>query len=314
MIPTNDLSDLPEDGGQPIEELRYALAEATSQRPPAALRAKVLRAATAARPPGRATGTGAPIAASEAYRRTMESFDGVLSGLTDADWHRPVLRDLDIQGLVGHLIGVERQLHAAVGIGPAVAIGTDHVASTQADALAQAGRPPNETRAEWLDLMSTTVAHAAALDPQGRALPVTLHTFTVPFERLLVVRAFETWTHEEDIRRAVGQPLAAPDPARLRLMTELAVSALPSGLARIARPQPGRTARIVLTGPGGGTWQAALDRGEPGATDVRVVADAVCFCRLVANRCTPADLGAVIDGDEVLASVLLAGAQALALD
>lgn len=299
---------------QPLEELRYALAEADADQPPTALRSRVLEAAASARAAGLAVGTGPAISSVEAYRRTMVSFNSVLAALTDAEWHRHVLRDLDIQGLVGHLIGVERQLHAALGISPAVETSSDHVASTQGEAEAQIGRLPSDTHAEWLDLVTVTVNHTAALDRDGLERPVTLHTFTIPVERMLVVRSFETWTHEEDIRRATGRPLAAPDSSRLRLMTDLAVSALPVGLARIDRPQPGRTARIVLTGPGGGTWQASLDRGVAGPADVRIIADATSFCRLVANRMPPVDVAAVVSGDEALGELLLAGAQALALD
>jgi uncharacterized protein (TIGR03083 family) len=304
----------PSPTGQPLEELRYALAEADTERPPVALRSRVLKTALSARPPGVAVGTGPAITPVEAYRRTMLSFDSVLSQLSDDEWHLHVLRDLDIQGLVGHLIGVERQLHQALGFGPEVATSDDHVASSQADAMAQAGRPPADTHGAWRDLMAATVAHAGSLGPQGLERVISLHNFTIPVGRMLVVRSFETWTHEEDIRRATGRPLAPPDTSRLRLMTEAAVSALPAGLGRIARARPGKTARIVLTGPGGGTWQAALDREAPGPTDVRIVADAVSFCRLVANRLEPADLAADVSGDEALAADLLAGAQALALD
>ncbi|MDQ1359012.1 MAG: hypothetical protein QOJ52_1979 [Acidimicrobiaceae bacterium] len=300
--------------GRPLEELRYALAEADTHRPPVALRTRVIEAAEAGRPPGLAAGTDTAITPIEAYRRTMVSFDSVLSDLSEAEWHTPVLRDLDIQGLVGHLIGVERQLHAALGIGPDMVTDADHVESTQADAHAQTGRPTADTHAEWLDLSAATVAHASGLDRQGLASLIAMHLFTTSVERMLVIRSFETWTHEEDIRRATGRPLAAPDSARLRLMTETAVSALPAGLAMIARPRPNRTARMVLTGPGGGTWQASLDRGVPGETDVRIIADAVSFCRMVANRMTPADIEAVVTGDEALAADVFAGAQALALD
>lgn len=297
-----------------VEELRYALAQSTSTRPPGSLRPRVLQAAMAARPPGVATGTESPITPAEAYRRTTLSLDSLLSRLTDSDWRRHALRDLDVQGLLGHLIGVERQLHAAIGIGPAVVTSADHVASTQGDARAQAARPASKTHADWLDLSMRTVEYATGLDRETSSRPVTLHTFTIPFERMLVVRTFETWTHEEDIRRALRYPLSPPDSARLRLMTDLAVSALPTGLARIGRPQPERTARIVLTGPGGGTWQAALDRGVGGPIDVRIVADAATFCRLVANRASPAELDPAVSGDEDLAALVLAGAQALALD
>ena len=101
-----------------------------------------MAAAESVRPPGVATGTGAAIAAAEAYRRTIGSFDNLLTWLGEDEWRRPVLRGLDIQFLIGHLIGVERQLHAAVGIASALATSTDHVASTQGDALAQVGPPP----------------------------------------------------------------------------------------------------------------------------------------------------------------------------
>jgi uncharacterized protein (TIGR03083 family) len=304
----------PDPSSQPLEELRHALAEADSQAPPTLLRARVLAAAEAARPPGVATGTGPPITAAEAYRRTTDSFDNLLTSLREDEWHRPALRDLDIQCLIGHLIGVERQLHAAVGIAAAVTTGRDHVASTQEDALSQVGRAPAETLDQWRELIRRTLEYATALDRDANQRVVSLHGFTMSLERMLVLRAFETWTHEEDIRRATGRPLAAPDPARLRLMTDVAVSALPMGLDNIGRPKPGRTARIVLTGPGGGTWQAALDRGTPGSTDVRVIADAVSFCRLVANRLTPSELAPVITGDDALAADVLTGAQALALD
>lgn len=301
--------------GQPLQELGFALAQEGAVRPPARLRRQVLAAAISARPPGVAAGTAAPIAPTEAYRRTIASFDAVLSELSDTDWHTPALRNLDVQGLVGHLIGVERLLHEAAGIGPALARGTDHVESTQPDALAQAGRPPAETRAEWLEVMNRTVAYASGLDRAGLTRPVTLHTITIPLERMLVVRMFETWTHEEDIRRALGLALAPPDSARLRLMTDFAVAALPAGLARIGRRQSGRTARLVLTGPGGGTWQAPLERGTPpGSTDVRIIANAVLFCRLVANRVTRDELEPLITGDEGLAADLLEGARSLALD
>jgi hypothetical protein len=44
------------------------------------------------------------------------------------------------------------------------------------------------------------------------------------------------------------------------------------------------------------------------------VADAVGFCRLAANRVTPAELGSHITGDEGRAVSVLAAATTLALD
>jgi len=74
---------------------------------------------------------------------------------------------------------------------------------------------------------------------------------------------------------------------------------------------------LVLTGPGGGTWDVAIGRGadgHPGQEGVAIVADAVGFCRLAANRVTPAELGPHITGDEGRAVSVLAAASTLALD
>jgi hypothetical protein len=76
---------------------------------------------------------------------------------------------------------------------------------------------------------------------------------------------------------------------------------------------------LVLTGPGGGTWDVAvgdsavhLAGGE--SSSVSIVADVVAFCRLFANRISPADLDVHVTGDERRATSVLAAAAALALD
>jgi hypothetical protein len=72
--------------------------------------------------------------------------------------------------------------------------------------------------------------------------------------------------------------------------------------------------RLVLTGPGGGTWDMTVGRGVPGPSAVSIVTDAVGFCRLAANRVTPADLDVHVTGDPARASEVLAAASTLALD
>jgi uncharacterized protein (TIGR03083 family) len=188
-------------------------------------------------------------------------------------------------------------------------------------AAAQAGRDPSATWADWRAAAGDTLAALGDLEAApGRGDDVTaLHGLRMPIGPLLVVRTFELWTHEEDIRRATARPLQAPDAASLGLMTALAVSLLPAGMARADRSGRGRSARIVLTGPGGGTWQTGLgtpsDGPQPeGPVDVRIVVDAVDFCRLVANRIDPAALASVVTGDGALAQDLFAGASSLALD
>jgi hypothetical protein len=49
----------------------------------------------------------------------------------------------------------------------------------------------------------------------------------LPLGLLLVVRAFELWIHDNDIRQAVGLPPSVPDPSTLSLMTQAAARLKP---------------------------------------------------------------------------------------
>lgn len=275
------------------------------------LRDRVLVAARRARAPGRALPDLPELSPLAAFGRAADAFARLLTDLPAPAWRAPVLRDLDVQGLVGHLTGVEEDLQRALAGATDVA-DADHVASTQPAAERQAGRTPEASRHEWDAAVGTTLA--AVGDADLDAL-VPLHGMRLTLRCLLVVRAFELWTHENDIRRAAGLPPSEPDAAVLRLMTDLAVRLLPHGVARVTAVEP-LDVHLVLTGAGGGTWDVALgDRSAaPGAPEVGIVADAVGFCRLVANRIEAAELGAHLTGETARADVVLAGAAALALD
>ena len=145
-----------------------------------------------------------------------------------------------------------------------------------------------------------------------------MHGITLPLDDLLVVRAFELWVHDNDIRRAVGLPPSVPDPPVLHLMSDLAARMLPYAAARMGLHPV--DVHLVLTGPGGGTWDVALGQGAGGQAGgagqkgVAIVTDAVGFCLLAGNRVTPAELGPHIIGDESRAASVLAAIPALALD
>ncbi len=287
----------------------------TSERPlPAGVRARVLDAAREARTPGAAVPAPDRITATEALRRAADALDALLLTLEPEQWRVHVLRDLDVQGLVGHLIGVEYDVQQALR-GDASVGTAEHVASTQADAVRQAGRPPTETRGEWRALVAATIDAADSLRGSGAVL--SLHGMQLPVDDLLVVRAFELWTHENDIRTAVGLPASVPDPSTLTLMTRLAVQLLPHGAIRAGSVHGAVDLHLVLLGGGGGTWDVPINPlGGDGssAEDVVVVVDAVDFCRLVANRVDPGALELHVVGERAAADGVLAAAAALALD
>lgn len=277
---------------------------------PSGLRDRVLAAAQQARRAGDTVPAIPVISPAEAFSRAADALHGLLCVLSEADWRRPVLRDLDVQGLVGHLIGVEEDTHRCLAGDPAVA-DVDHVGSTQPAALRQAGRAPADTRAEWRRAADHTLRLVADVGDLNEV--VAVHGMHLPACALLVVRAFEMWTHENDIRRAAGLAASEPDAATLRQMTRLAARLLPHGA--VLTEMPGSfMVRLVLTGPGGGTWDVPIGAQPPPPAVVDIVTDAVGFCRLVANRIAPSDLELHVSGDSGQAAGVLAAAAALALD
>jgi uncharacterized protein (TIGR03083 family) len=281
---------------------------------PSGLRERVLAASHYSRPPGRSFPEITEDSPAEAFAHAADAFERTLGSLSAAAWRAPALRDLDVQGLVGHLTGVERDVQRAVGGDPDVGR-ADHVRSTQAFALEQAGRSAEATTAQWREAVNQTLELAAAADLDD---VVAIHGISLRVRDLLVARTFELWTHENDIRAAAGLPPSAPAPSTLRPMTQLATALLPWGGRVIALREP-IDVHLVLTGPGGGTWDVAVGNaaaqpasGEP--SKVSIVTDVVGFCRLVANRISPADLDAHVTGNWRHATSVLAAAASLALD
>ncbi len=91
-------------------------------------------------------------------------------------------------------------------------------------------------------------------------------------------------------------------------MAELAVRGLPLALA-FAGTADCATARVVLTGPGGGAWNQALGPDAAGVPTVTLVADVHDFCRLVSHRLSPDQLDVDIRGDIELGRAVFAAAQ-----
>jgi uncharacterized protein (TIGR03083 family) len=252
----------------------------------------------------------------EAFRRTLRAMDALLGDLTDAQWSAEAIRGLTVQGLVGHLIGVERDFERSVrGVIPAQTGAEDHVGATQGSALEQRGKSADQTLHEWRQAVSDTLALVRSLPSDDRpAAPVSMHGVTLPLGDFLLVRAFEMWTHEEDVRRATGRPLSPPDDTTLALMSRLATTLLPFAMARSGHGAPGEV-RLVLTGRGGGTFTVQVGEQLGGTLErTRLIMDTVQFCRVVANRLENSDLTVDVSGDSDLALATLDGARALALD
>ena len=97
-------------------------------------------------------------------------------------------------------------------------------------------------------------------------------------------------------------------------MADLSVTSMPAALEVAGRAHPGKTARIVLTGEGGGgDWLIPFGFAEVGeAPDVVFTADVVDWCRCVSERLAPEALPRAVEGDPALADDLAAASSAFA--
>ena len=199
--------------------------------------------------------------------------------------------------LVQHVVGIE-ELVLRWARGDEVTV-ADH-AAVRSDA----------DLATWARVVDD-VAATAELD---LSRPVTAYGLSTDVEGLLVLRTFELWTHAQDLTGTVPRT----DPARLALMSSRLAAVLPAAMAVRNVRQPGRRARLVLTGSAPGCFDFPLDPGEPADAaappDVTIVADVVDVCRLAARRLAADDLAAAFEGDAALGRLVLTAADAFAQD
>ncbi len=306
MNPEPEMNDTP----RPDPALGLA-ADVFAEPPPVETKARVL-AAIASRPRARVEALG-PV---DVLSTIIDGVGDVLDSLGPDEWSTPgVLAELDVKQVVAHLHGADQYLGVSVGAweGSLPADENDHRAASQATIDDASDKTMVEVRDAWEESSARLLDHLRQLPEERLGEPGRYHILEAPLGSVLIARAFEVWTHGDDICRATGRELVPPPAAALAAMTQAGTGLVPLGF-QLRNGSAAKTVKVVLTGDGGGTWTFPLGPGAPSAPDVTVVADAVSFCRLVANRVTFDDLDCEIEGDHQLAELALAGVSMLALD
>lgn len=278
-----------------IGALLASLTETTASNDASA----VVEAALAARP---AQPTQSPPIGNEAsaFARAVEDVRHTLSMLTARDWRKPAVNGLNVGELVGHLIGTQLEMAAELGLGGTASDSADHIEATRASIARASALTPDGAADEFARASRVLTIHLDQLDAQGLAAPARFGSITADVKFLLVGRVFELWTHDNDLRRAVGLGRVEPDPDRLWMMTRAVMP-----LVRLIGDE---RIRIVLTGRGGGVWPAQGDEVA------EIAVDSIAFCRRVANRLPLDSLHADITGDVSTARNTLDALAGLALD
>jgi uncharacterized protein (TIGR03083 family) len=292
-----------------IERLRTVaagLAASDALAPPRDVRASVLSVARERRAPRTKTPTEAH---AEIEATLADLLDEVLNDLPESVLDRVTTNGLSVRGLVAHLAAMESLLAQWMGVPTLPEISIEGVENRTAAVLdATSGWPLLDVIALW---RRSTAAVRAAVPGVGPMVP--WFTSETPTDLAVLVSAFEIWTHTDDIRRAIGRPLGTPSAAALHTMAEGSMTMVPVALEASGLERAGRTARIELTGPGGGTWTVPMQvGGAVGEPDVAITLPLVEWCRRFSERLEVDELDIEVHGDRRLADDLVAAASVFA--
>ena len=248
------------------------------QPAPEELRRSVLAAARARRP------ATAQVTLANAYADQVALLDAALARMSPADWRRADSRHGDVRGVLGHLASNDALLAAELGL-PAV----PRPATDDGPALRVAWR--TQADAMLAGVGEADLDRTVRLAGRGQRPVRTLRD-------ALVQRAFETWTHRDDI--GAMNPIASP--GQVHRIVELVVALLPAALRASDPAQADRAWRLVLHGSAGGDWTVPAGAAR---VEVTIGAAAVDFARLAANRRSPRTMLHTVTGDHVLAEAIL---------
>jgi uncharacterized protein (TIGR03083 family) len=249
-----------------------------------------------------------PATGVDAYRELTGTLDAELDAVPYDAVERVTHNGLTVRQLIAHLDAIDRAFVSEMTADEpsGATFGAAMLEEVTAEALAADGdKPFDDVVRDWRSTTSTIVDAAAAAGPRS------VMGFTA--DDALVIRAFETWMHLDDVRRRLDRPAYTPSAATLRAMADLSMQLLPAALAVTGRAHPGESLRMVLTGPGGKTWDVPMAPGEAVSDPPTVMTlDIVAWCRRFADRLDADEVPFAVDGNAALAHDVVAAAPAFA--
>lgn len=190
----------------------------------------------------------------DAWAQSIEAISELVSPLSEGDWSRPTdCPGWSVRDVVSHVIGVEcealgdpRPIHTLPRDLYHVKDEATRYTEVQVDVRRHHTGPEMTGELEY-----TIIRRARQLRNEKRGPEHNVpHPYfgSVSLEFFLLLRAFDVWAHEQDIRRALGKPGGIDSPAA-HLGRDVMLAELPKVVAGKAGA-PRRSAVVVdVTGP-----------------------------------------------------------------
>ncbi len=244
------------------------------------------------------------------------SFAAACDGVRATQWDLPTdCPGWTVKDQLAHIIGVERMVMGDESPPPLADV-PDHVRNEFAELNepwieARRTVPGPDVLAEFVGVTERRIAELRALPAERFDVVGWSPVGEVPFRDFLVTRVLDGWAHEQDVRRALGQP-GGRNGAGESAVLDRCASTMGYVVGRRVAPPDGTSVRFVVTGVLGrwvpvvmvdGRAVAVPGRGpdEPTAT---LTMDQETFWRLGFGRVHPTRVLAsgevLVEGDVAL--------------
>ena len=258
--------------------------------------------------------------ARNALAETWEGLAEVCWELSDAEWALPTeCPGWDVKDQLSHLVGIELAIMGEPVPEWSEPFG-DHVKNDFAAtnepfvAVRRAATGPT-VRAEFVDVTTTRFAQLDALTAAEWAVIGFSPMGQVPYAEFMRVRVFDSWVHEQDVRRALDRPGGGGNAAS-EISLDHVQRAMPFVVGKKAGCADGTAVRFDVAGPGsdarvftiaveGGRARAV---GNEVAPTVTLSLSSIDFMRLGCGRATSSQVAGdavTVDGDAVVGGSVL---------
>jgi uncharacterized protein (TIGR03083 family) len=264
---------------------------------------------------------GRGLRARNALAETWGALAEVSSGLSETEWALPTeCPGWDVKDQISHLIGIERAIMGEPvpeWSGPlGDHVKNDFAATNEPFVAVRRALSGPSVRAEFVEVTGNRLAQLDGLTAEGWATVGYSPLGDVPHAEFMAVRVFDSWVHEQDVRRALDRP-GGDGNAASEISLDHVQRAMPYVVGKLAGCADGTAVRFDVTGPGhdGRAFTIAVGGGrarpvgDEEAPTVTLSLSNIDFVRLGCGRTTSALLkatGAVgVEGDSLAGASVL---------
>ena len=243
--------------------------------------------------------------------------------LTDAEWDTPTqCPGWSARDNVSHIIGTERMLLGETPPEIAIDIESEEYAHVKNDIGAanekwiqeRRSRPGAEVLAEFKEVAARRIAALREMSQDDFDAPSWTPAGQDTYGRFMQIRLFDSWTHEQDIRQAIGRQGHLSGPVVDETLAEVC-KAMGFVVGKLGSAQPDSRVEIHLAGEtsaiirvervGDEPRCSVVDEFSQGEATVSISLDFELFMRLIAGR---------VDNAEAMTSAISEGSASIAGD